>query len=250
MIPRATLRLQFHRGFTFADAAAHADHFALLGVSHVYASPIAVARPGSMHGYDVIDPTMVNPELGGEEGLLSLARRLRDAGMGLIVDIVPNHLAVDARNEWWRDVLRRGRASRHAEWFDIDWEATAERPAKILLPVLGRPIAEVIEAGELSIATDTEGRRELRYFENVFPLSDGSVEGRGSLANLLARQHYRLDSWRVAGDRINWRRFFDINELVCLRMEKPEAFEAVHALPLRLYAEGVVDACGSIMSTD
>lgn len=241
MIPRATLRLQFHRGFTFADAAAHADYFARLGVSHVYASPIAIARPGSMHGYDVIDPTTVNPELGGEEGLLSLAGALRNVGVGLIVDIVPNHMAADTRNKWWRDVLREGRASPHAGWFDIDWEATEDGPAKILLPVLGRPLAEAIEAGELSVAPDDEGRPELRYFENAFPLSDGSAEGRGSLVNLLARQHYRLASWRVAGDRINWRRFFDINELACLRMERPEAFEAVHALPLRLYAEGVID---------
>ncbi len=241
MIPRATLRLQFHHGFTFADAARHADWFAELGVSHVYASPIAVARPGSTHGYDVIDPTRVNPELGGEEGLLSLAAALRKVDVGLILDIVPNHMAADTRNEWWRDILRRGRSSGHAEWFDIDWETTEDGPAKILLPVLGRPLAEVIEAGELSVVPDDEGRPELRYFEDAFPLCDGSAEGRGSLANLLARQHYRLDSWRVAGDRINWRRFFDINELVCLRMERPEAFEAVHTLPLRLYAEGVID---------
>lgn len=241
MNPRATLRLQFHRGFTFADAARHAAWFAALGVSHVYASPIAVARPGSMHGYDVIDPTVVNPELGGERGLLALAAALRAVGLGLILDIVPNHMAADSRNSWWRDVLRQGRASRHAEWFDIDWEPTEEGPAKILLPVLGRPLSEVIEAGELSVTKDSDGRAELRYFENAFPLSAGSAEGRGSLPNLLARQHYRLDSWRVAGDRINWRRFFDINELVCLRMERPEAFEAVHALPLRLYAEGVID---------
>ena len=241
MIPRATLRLQFHRGFTFADAAAHADYFARLGVSHVYASPIAVARPGSMHGYDVIDPTVVNPDLGGEEGLLSFADALRSAGIGLILDIVPNHMAADKRNEWWHDVLRRGRASPRAEWFDIDWEPTGGGPTKILLPVLGRPLAEVLEAGELSVASGDAGQPELRYFENSFPLSDGSAEGRGSLANLLERQHYRLDSWRVAGDRINWRRFFDISELVCLRMERPEAFEAVHALPLRLYADGVID---------
>jgi malto-oligosyltrehalose synthase len=241
MIPRATLRLQFHRGFTFADAAAHADWFARLGVSHVYASPIALARPGSMHGYDVIDPTAVNPELGGEEGLLFLARTLRDAGVGLLLDIVPNHMAADTRNTWWRDVLREGRASPHAAWFDIDWESTEDGPAKILLPVLGRPLDEIIDAGELSVASDDEGRPELRYFENVFPLCAGSAEGRGSLVNLLARQHYRLASWQVAGDRINWRRFFDINELVCLRMERPDAFEAVHALPLRLYAEGVID---------
>ena len=241
MIPRATLRLQFHRGFTFADAMRHVDWCASLGVSHVYASPIAVARPGSMHGYDVVDPGRVNPELGGEDGLRSFAAALRAVGLGLILDIVPNHMAADTRNPWWADVLRRGRASRHADWFDIDWEAGDEAPAKVLLPVLGRPLAEVIEAGELKFGKDAEGRPQLQYFENVFPLCDGSIEGRGDLANLLARQHYRLASWRVAGDRINWRRFFDINELVCLRMEKHEAFDAVHALPLRLYAEGVVD---------
>ncbi|KAF0099453.1 MAG: maltose alpha-D-glucosyltransferase [Rhodospirillaceae bacterium] len=241
MIPGATLRLQFHRGFTFADAAARVDYFARLGVSHVYASPIAAARPGSMHGYDVIDPTAVNPELGGEKGLLSFARALRDVGIGLILDIVPNHMAADTRNTWWREVLREGRASPHAGWFDIDWEPTEDGPVQILLPVLGCPLAEVIEAGELSVVSDDRGRPELRYFDNVFPLCDGSAEGRGSLSNLLARQHYRLASWRVAGDRINWRRFFDINELVCLRMERPEAFDAVHALPLRLYAEGVID---------
>jgi len=241
MIPRATLRLQFHRGFTFSDAAAHAGYFARLGISHVYASPIAVARPGSMHGYDVIDPTAVNPELGGEPGLLSLAKALRDVGVGLILDIVPNHMAADTRNEWWRGVLRDGRANPRAGWFDVDWEPAEGGPSKILLPVLGRPLAEIIEASELSVASGPDGRPELRYFENSFPLSEGGVEGRGSLANLLERQHYRLASWRVAGDRINWRRFFDINELVCLRMERPEAFEAVHALPLRLYAEGVID---------
>lgn len=241
MIPRATLRLQFHRGFTFADAMRHVEWFAAMGVSHVYASPIAVARPGSMHGYDVIDPAGVNPELGGEEALRSFASALRAVGLGLILDIVPNHMAADMRNAWWTDVLRRGRASRHADWFDIDWEAGDGAPAKVLLPVLGRPLAEIIEAGELKIGNDDKGRPQLEYFENSFPLCDGSIEGRGDLANLLARQHYRLASWRVAGDRINWRRFFDINELVCLRMENPEAFAAVHALPLRLYAEGVID---------
>ena len=159
MIPRATLRLQFHRDFTFADAARRAEWIAALGVSHVYASPIAMARPGSMHGYDVIDPMRVNPELGGEEGLLSLAATLRTVGVGLILDIVPNHMAADTRNEWWRDVLRQGRASRHAEWFDVDWDTAEEGPTKILLPVLGRPLAEVIDAGELSVAHDKEGVR-------------------------------------------------------------------------------------------
>lgn len=222
MIPRATLRLQFHRGFTFADAEALVPYFAALGVSHVYASPIAAARPGSMHGYDVIDPTTVNPELGGEAGLRSLAAALRGVGLGLVLDIVPNHMAADVRNAWWADVLRHGRASRHADWFDIDWEADD----KVLLPILGQPLDEVVAAGQLKRDGDT-----LAYYDNRLPAGDGG----------LSEQHYRLAWWRSAGDRINWRRFFDINELVCLRMEELAAFEAVHALPLRLHREGLVD---------
>jgi (1->4)-alpha-D-glucan 1-alpha-D-glucosylmutase len=222
MIPRATLRLQFHRGFTFADAEALVPYFARLGISHLYASPIATARPGSQHGYDVIDATRVNPELGGEAGLRALSSALARTGMGMILDIVPNHMAADTANAWWADVLRHGRASRFARWFDIDWDAGD----KVLLPILGRPLDEVLAAGELLRDGDA-----FRYFSHRLPAVDGGLE----------RQHWQLAWWRSAGDRINWRRFFDINELVCLRMEEPEAFEAVHALPLRLHAEGIVD---------
>ena len=229
MIPRATLRLQFHKGFTFADAEALVPYFARLGVSHLYASPIAVARPGSMHGYDVIDPTQVNPELGGEAALRSLAARLAAAGLGLIVDIVPNHMAADTANAWWADVLRHGRASRYARFFDIDWTAGD----KVLLPILGKPLEETLAAGEIEV-----GQEALHYFSHRLPLAPGSA---GSLSDVLERQHYRLAWWRSAGDCINWRRFFDINELVCLRMEEPEVFDAVHALPLRLHAEGLID---------
>ena len=130
MTPRATMRLQFHKGFTFADAEALVPYFARLGISHVYASPITTARPGSMHGYDVIDPTRVNPELGGEEALRKLVAALRAAGLGLIVDIVPNHMAVGAENAWWFDVLKHGPASRYAPYFDIDWNADGRRPAR------------------------------------------------------------------------------------------------------------------------
>ena len=120
--PRATLRLQFHKDFTFADAARLVPYFAALGVSHVYASPILTARPGSPHGYDVIDPTRVNPELGGEDGLRALVAALRRVDLGLIVDIVPNHMALGHGNAWWWDVLANGAASRYAHFFDIDWE--------------------------------------------------------------------------------------------------------------------------------
>jgi malto-oligosyltrehalose synthase len=232
MTPRATVRLQFHRGFTFADAETLVPYFARLGVSHIYASPIATARPGSTHGYSVIDPTAVNPELGGESGLRRLHAALVRAGLGLILDIVPNHMAADAGNAWWNDVLRHGRASRYAGFFDIDWQADE----KVLLPVLGRPLEEVLGAGELRI--DRE-RRLLGYYSHRFPLAGDDIDR--PLTDLLAEQHWRLAWWRTASDRINWRRFFDVNELVCLRMEDEEAFEAVHALPLRLHAEGLVD---------
>src|SRR5215467_14943656 len=122
MILRATMRLQLHRGFTFDDAAAVVPYLSALGISHVYASPIMTACAGSTHGYDVTDPTRVNAEIGGEEGLTRLSRALRDHDMGLIVDIVPNHMAVGSDNAWWMDVLARGRGSRYAGFFDIDWE--------------------------------------------------------------------------------------------------------------------------------
>jgi malto-oligosyltrehalose synthase len=224
-IPRATLRLQFHRGFTFADAQALVPYFARLGVSHLYASPIAAARPGSMHGYDVIDATRVDPELGGEESLRALVAALGEAGLGLILDIVPNHMAADTANAWWADVLRHGRASAYAGFFDIDWDADD----KVVLPILDRPLEQALALGEIEF-----GEHELRYLSRRLPLAPG----RG---DVLSRQHYRPAWWRTASDRVNWRRFFDINDLVCLRMEEPAAFEAVHALPLRLHAEGLID---------
>ena len=230
MTPRATLRLQFHRGFTFADAEALVPYFARLGISHLYASPIATARPGSLHGYDVIDAAHVNPELGGEAGLVSLSAALAKSGMGLILDIVPNHMAADAANGWWFDVLRHGPSSRHARWFDIDWQADD----KVVLPILGDPLETVLAKGELAVEGDI-----LRYFSHCLPLADSAAGI--ALPELLERQHWRLAWWRSAGDRLNWRRFFDVNELVCLRMEEPAAFEAVHALPLRLHHEGIVD---------
>jgi (1->4)-alpha-D-glucan 1-alpha-D-glucosylmutase len=209
--PRATLRLQLHKGFTFADAEALVPYFAALGISHLYASPITRARPGSMHGYDVTDPTQVNPELGGEAGLRRLVDALRRAKLGLIVDIVPNHMAATLENAWWADVLRRGHESRYARWFDIDWES--EDPAldgKVFLPWLAKPRQDVEPTDIDRLGLPKPGAYELGW-------------------------------WRSANDRVNWRRFFDINDLVCLRMENQEAFEAVHAMIARLYAEGLID---------
>ena len=255
--PRATMRLQFHRGFTFAHAADLAPYMASLGISHVYSSPIMTARPGSLHGYDTVDAARVNSELGGEDGLRALVRELRRQDLGLIVDIVPNHMAIDSGNVWWTDVLARGQASRYAKYFDIDWSpGNPQSHGKVVLPILGRPYGEALAAGEIKLETDERRGPIVRYFEHKFPVASGhggidpaslagfaadSAEGRERLHNLLERQHYRLAWWRCANDEINWRRFFDINELAAMRVEDSEVFEAMHATLFRLYAEGLVD---------
>ncbi len=234
MTPRATMRLQFHRGFTFADAEGLLPYLSQLGVSHIYASPITTARKGSRHGYDVVDPTRVNPELGGEEGLRRLAAKLGELGMGLIADIVPNHMAASLENPWWVDVLRHGETSRYARFFDIDWQPEDRSlHGKLFLPVLDRPLSEVVASGELVRVSGDDGDY-LRYRDLLLPLNGDSDRGID-----LERQAYRLGWWRTSGDRINWRRFFDINDLVCLRMED-DAFASVHALVSRLYREGVI----------
>jgi malto-oligosyltrehalose synthase len=234
------MRLQFHKGFTFVDAEKLVPYFAQLGVSHIYASPITTARPGSMHGYDVVGPRHVNPELGGEGALRSFVSALRDAGLGLIIDIVPNHMAVGEANAWWFDVLRHGRVSRYASYFDIDWEIDDDAlRGKVLLPVLGKQLRGALRDGEITLAHEDDGW-VARYFSQRFPIS-GEVREGEAVDCVLARQHYRLAWWRVANDEINWRRFFDINELAGLRMENAETFEDVHALIFRLYAEGMID---------
>ncbi len=251
---RATARLQLHAGFDFDAAAAQADYFATLGVSHLYLSPIAAAMPGSTHGYDGIDPTRINPELGGEDGFLGLARRARECGLGLLLDIVPNHLAAAPENPWWSDVLMHGRRSRHAQWFDIDWEA-AGAGQRLWLPVLDRPLQEAIKAGVLRVEEFRDQpclvHHDLRLplSPRSYPLQPGARQGWIERCNrsaermhmLLHRQHYHLAWWRTGGDQVNYRRFFDITSLAALRVEREDVFDAVHALPLRLVREGWVD---------
>ena len=241
MTPRATYRFQFHRDFTFADAEALVPYLDTLGISHVYASPITTAQSGSTHGYDVVDPTRIGPELGGEEGFRSLVKALRARDMGIIIDIVPNHMGVASdENAWWMDVLAHGQDSGYARFFDIDWREP------VLLPVLGTPLSEAIEQRAVAIVVE-DGRRFVSlYGERRIPLRDedqagGATTDPSEIQALLGRQHYRLASWRTANDALNWRRFFTVSELAGLRIEDPEVFEAVHALPLRLYAEGLID---------
>jgi (1->4)-alpha-D-glucan 1-alpha-D-glucosylmutase len=253
------MRLQLHKGFTFADASALVPYLVDLGISHVYSSPILNARAGSIHGYDVIDPTSVNPELGGEQGLREFVSVVHGAGLGLIVDIVPNHMAVGGfDNPWWTDMLRHGRSSRYADFFDVDWETgDPDLRGKVLAPFLGRPYGEALDAGEIRLAHTSSGEPVIRYFDSDFPIDPtnhasiaergvapfdpATPDGRSQLHELLERQHYRLAWWGAAGDEINWRRFFDINGLAGLRIEEPTVFEEVHATLFRLYGEGLID---------
>jgi (1->4)-alpha-D-glucan 1-alpha-D-glucosylmutase len=241
--PRATARLQFHPGFTLTDGTAVVPYLADLGISHLYASPLFAARRGSPHGYDVVDYGAINPELGGRAGLEQLVGALHRHGMGLVLDIVPNHMAADAaENLWWRDVLARGRASPYAAFFDIDWSPPEPwLRGKVLLPILGRPYAEALAAGEIRIDREAAGGTgEVAYFDHRFPLAIGTTEA-GEPHAVLEAQHYRLAWWRTAGDAINWRRFFDINGLIALRAERREVFGATHALVCELFAAGMID---------
>jgi (1->4)-alpha-D-glucan 1-alpha-D-glucosylmutase len=243
-VPDATYRLQFHKGFRFADALRLVPYLARLGISHLYASPFLKARPGSMHGYDVIDHDAVNPEIGTEAELRKLIDALRGHGMGLVPDLVPNHMGVlHADNAWWLDVLEKGRASPYARYFDIDWSR-----GKLLLPVLGRHYGEALEAGELKLENEG-GRWSVRYFDHRFPLNakstralkPGALKDPLALHRLLEQQHYRLAYWRVASDEINYRRFFEIADLAGVRVEDRTVFEATHGLICRLAKRGGID---------
>ncbi|HEX6964876.1 MAG TPA: malto-oligosyltrehalose synthase, partial [Gemmatimonadaceae bacterium] len=259
----ATYRLQLNRGFTLRHAARIVPYLHQLGVSHIYSSPITTARPGSTHGYDVVDPRALNPELGTEGDLRALARALHERGMGLVVDIVPNHMGTGSENPYWDDVLALGQASRFAPWFDIDWYPPERSLAgRILLPVLGRSRDAAIAREEITLAR-ADGALRVRYFDHSFPLDPSTVpeslrraadegsdavarytmgrDGHRRLRALLDRQHYVLANWRRAARDINYRRFFNINELVALRVEDEAVFRATHERILLWVADGTLD---------
>lgn len=302
---RATIRLQFHKGFTLDDAVPLVGYFARLGISHIYASPLLTARAGSTHGYDVVDPTRINPELGGEEALGRLVDELHAHRMGLILDIVSNHMAVGGHsNPWWLDVLEWGPMSPYAKFFDIQWQSQDPlMHGQLLVPFLRSDYGEVLGSGDIALNFDAEtGRFFASHYDHHFPLHPPTYaqlleatgeprlvdlgkrfaslettagarkaaqalcrelserahvpgtpeaieraiagyhphqpDGKQALHQLLELQHYRLASWRTASDDINWRRFFDINELGGLRVENPGVFEATHAKIFELIERG------------
>ncbi|ASK66869.1 malto-oligosyltrehalose synthase [Brachybacterium avium] len=245
-VPTSTYRLQLHAGFTADDAVQVVPYLARLGVGHVFCSPVLQAAPGSTHGYDVVDHSRIGEEIGGEEALRRLAEAAHAHGMGLIVDVVPNHMAIPTpiwHNRALWSVLREGTASPFADWFDV--ELSGER--SLLVPVLGRPIGAVLADEEISVGeeqipqADGSLRTEhvVRYYDHVLPVAAGT-EHLG-LVDLLDRQWYRLAYWKVADDELNYRRFFDVDTLAAVRVELPPVFDATHATLLRLQGEGVID---------
>ncbi|MFI2751957.1 malto-oligosyltrehalose synthase [Cellulomonas sp. P22] len=242
-VPVSTYRLQLGPALTFADARAQVPYLASLGVTHLYLSPVLAAAPGSQHGYDVVDHGTVSEVLGGRDGLRALADAAHAAGLGLVLDIVPNHMAVPTpawlnRALW--SVLAEGSSSPYAPWFDVDWSAGE---GALLMPVLGERIGAVLARGELTLdEVDVPGEgptRVLRYYDHAFPVREGTEHL--PLPDLVERQHYRLAYWRVADEELNYRRFFDIDTLAAVRVEDPDVFDATHALVLELLADGTVD---------
>jgi (1->4)-alpha-D-glucan 1-alpha-D-glucosylmutase len=176
-IPTATYRLQFHREFTFADACKILDYLTALGISDVYASPVLTSRRGSTHGYDGTDSTRIDPDLGGEEGFAVFQQELQKRGMGLLLDIVPNHMAASSENRWWMDVLENGPDSTFASYFDVDWRPGSQNmDGRILLPVLGKPFGEVLDSGDLVLAL-TDATLSVKYFDLIFPVAPRSYRG-------------------------------------------------------------------------
>ncbi|MDX6326543.1 MAG: (1-_4)-alpha-D-glucan 1-alpha-D-glucosylmutase, partial [Nocardioidaceae bacterium] len=234
----ATYRLQVHADFGFDDAAMLVPYLADLGISHLYLSPVLQAAPGSMHGYDVVDHSRVSDDLGGEQALVALAEAAHASALGIVVDVVPNHMGLPTpaylNAELW-ETLRLGRDSPTASWFDIDWDLCGGR---IGLPVLGGPLADVLAAGELSLG-EHAGAVVVRYFEQVFPVAPGT-EG-GSVGDVLERQHYLLGSWRDKDELLGYRRFFDVDTLIAVRVELPHVFDATHAKLVELHERGVLD---------
>jgi (1->4)-alpha-D-glucan 1-alpha-D-glucosylmutase len=309
--PRATYRVQFHSRFTFDDAAAIAPYLARLGVSHLYASPYLKARPGSTHGYDIVDHGALNPELGGEPAFRRMVQALTTNGLSQILDFVPNHMgAGGADNPLWLDVLEWGQDSHYAGWFDIDWDPDPRYlHGKLLVPFLGAQYGAEMERGCLELkfdeeqgsfavwaygthklpicplhyqqilgdahpeleklgdafaglaqwrrdiphraaelkqklaqlaAEDPQAREDITKCLQRFNGTAGDLASWRRLDRLIAVQHWRACYFRVAADDINYRRFFNINDLAGLRMELPEVFDRTHALLFRLLREEVI----------
>ncbi|GAA1988406.1 malto-oligosyltrehalose synthase [Terrabacter lapilli] len=237
--PVSTHRFQLEPDFTLEDAVAQVDHLARLGVTHLYLSPVLQAASGSKHGYDVVDHSRVAEGLGGDDAFARLVEAAHAAGLGVVVDVVPNHMTTPTPlwlNQPLWSVLREGRQSAYASWFDVDWDA---QEGRILLPVLGSSLEEVLAAGEITLG-EHEGEPVVTYYDHVFPLAPGSDTDK-PLRELLDTQHYRLAPWTVGDSELNYRRFFDVTSLIAVRVEEPEVFDATHQLLVDGVRSGAID---------
>ena len=238
--PQATYRLQVNHTFTLDDASREVAYLAALGVSHVYLSPLLQAAPGSMHGYDVVAHDRISDEAGGLDALGRLSASLGRHGLGAVLDIVPNHMAVpvpESLNQPLWHYLQLGDKSPYATWFDID-RSTDHMP---LMPVLGQRLGEVLDAGEITYEDGV-----LRYYDHEFPVEPGTEPAeakpdRARLEELLGDQNYRLASWKIGNDELDYRRFFDVTTLIAVRVEDPVVFAATHELVAKLVADGTID---------
>ncbi|MFP5299084.1 MAG: malto-oligosyltrehalose synthase, partial [Actinomycetota bacterium] len=234
---RSTYRIQLHAGFTFDDLAAIAPYLSELGVTHVYCSPYLQATEGSTHGYDVVDHSRVNPELGGDEAWDRFCDEAARLGLGVVIDIVPNHVSIEGgHNRRWLDVLEHGASSSSAEWFDIDWDYLE---GKVCAPLLGDTLEACLERGEINLDADGD-EPLLRYFEHTLPIAPGT-DLDASMDEIVEAQNYWLVEWRRGNRNINYRRFFDINTLAAIQVQRDDVFEHVHGLTAALVHEGKVD---------
>ncbi|MCI1749065.1 MAG: malto-oligosyltrehalose synthase [Acidipropionibacterium sp.] len=245
--PTSTYRLQFNADFGFDDARAHLGYFQELGVSHLFCSPILQAAPGSTHGYDVVDHTRISAECGGEDAFRRLCAAAHERGIGIVVDVVPNHMAVPTplwHNRPLWDALRRGPSSPFSRWFDVDFSNSLS----VLMPVLGDRIGTELSNGNIRLETreiptadgsGTERQSVVVYYDHVFPVRPGT--GDLPLPALLDQQWYRLAYWKVASEELNYRRFFDVDTLAAIRVEDEEVFQISHAKLLELYRDTMID---------
>ncbi|HUZ21227.1 MAG TPA: malto-oligosyltrehalose synthase [Acidimicrobiales bacterium] len=233
----ATYRLQLRRGFGFAHAAALAAYLVDLGIETLYCSPVTEAVPGSTHGYDGTDPTRIRAELGGSDGYDALVGACETHGLGICLDIVPNHLATWPGGGWWRSLLLEGPDGELGEVFDVDWDASPPgAPRTVTLPVLDRPLEAALAAGLVALREGPAGP-VLSACGVELPVAGGSVRPGEGLAEVLGAQHYRLVDWHDPAER-NYRRFFDVDGLAGVRVERPEVFARTHALVVELARSG------------
>ncbi|KAI8998145.1 malto-oligosyltrehalose synthase [Gaertneriomyces semiglobifer] len=242
-VPVSTYRFQFRKEFTFNDAQPLIEYVKDLGVGAVYFSPYLRATPGSSHGYDVVNHSVINPELGGEDAFKALAEKVHDNDMLVIADIVPNHVSVadpENLNPYWWDLLKNGQQSKYRDWFDVEWGFPGT-DGKVILPVLGGELHELLQKGEVRV-DEEGGETVVRYWSHVFPVKPGTEGLKNDVAKLLEAQNYKLVFWRsVLTGTLNYRRFFDVTTLAGIRVEDQSVFDETHKVYKEQIAKGLLD---------